>query len=96
MKKSSFLWSGAPCALVLTVAGYLAGPEAIAPNVGDTRLNGSKHRLADLRGQVVLVSFWATDCAPCVQEMPALVLRTIGAPDFAELHGPIERLLRAG
>jgi peroxiredoxin len=35
-------------------------------------LQGPKFRLADHRGQVVLINFWATWCPPCLEEMPAL------------------------
>jgi peroxiredoxin len=44
-----------------------------APALSYTLLDGRKSDLAALRGHVVLVNFWATDCAPCVEEMPALV-----------------------
>ena len=45
-----------------------------APALSYTLLDGRKGSLAALRGHVVLVNFWATDCAPCVEEMPAMVV----------------------
>ena len=44
-----------------------------APQVVFTSIQGEKLTTADLRGRVVLVNFWATDCAVCVKEMPRLV-----------------------
>jgi peroxiredoxin len=49
----------------------------MAPDVVFTSITGEKLATADLRGRVVLVNFWATDCAVCIREMPQLV-RTYG------------------
>jgi peroxiredoxin len=35
-------------------------------------VEGKVHRLADYKGKVVLLNFWATWCAPCEEELPAM------------------------
>ena len=43
-----------------------------APELVVTALNGETFDLAKLKGKVVLVSYWATWCAPCTKDMPKL------------------------
>lgn len=43
--------------------------------------DGNEKSLAGLRGQGLVINFWATWCAPCVKEMPALDRMAGAAPD---------------
>jgi cytochrome c biogenesis protein CcmG/thiol:disulfide interchange protein DsbE len=43
-----------------------------APDFDLEALDGGRIKLADLRGKVVMVNLWASWCAPCRAEMPAI------------------------
>ena len=44
-----------------------------APNVTFTTLEGKTISMDSLKGKMVLVNFWATDCPGCIKEMPDLI-----------------------
>ena len=60
-------------ALAAAAAYFMPMPKYAAPNAVFTSLSGERIALAQLRGKVVLVNFWAASCAICVHEMPAMV-----------------------
>jgi thiol-disulfide isomerase/thioredoxin len=57
---------------------------AVAPDFRLQDLNGASVSLGDLRGQVVVLNFWATWCGPCQAEMP-MIQESYNDGEFAVL-----------
>lgn len=64
-----------------------------APDVAFTDTAGHRLSLADFRGKVVLLNFWATWCVPCVEEMPSLdrLQAELGGDRFTVVPVSIDR-----
>jgi cytochrome c biogenesis protein CcmG/thiol:disulfide interchange protein DsbE len=54
----------------------LPSQDAPAPDFELSSLSGERIQLKDYRGQIVLLNFWTTWCAPCRLEMPAFQSRS--------------------
>jgi peroxiredoxin len=66
----------ATACVILVAAGALwLAPGGLdrAPEVTLKTLDGGRFELAELRGNPVLVTFWATSCRSCVKEIPHLI-----------------------
>jgi thiol-disulfide isomerase/thioredoxin len=59
----------AVCSLLTSCAG-LRGDSKLVQPIDE---NGLQQLIAQARGNVVLLNFWATWCEPCVEEFPALI-----------------------
>jgi thiol-disulfide isomerase/thioredoxin len=55
-------------------------PAKPAPAVTFADAAGGRHALSDLKGHYVLLNLWATWCAPCVSELPALARLKMAVP----------------
>ncbi|NMB75770.1 MAG: TlpA family protein disulfide reductase [Myxococcales bacterium] len=70
-------WMGAVLAAVAACSSAVRPDAGLAANrsVGEFSLrdlNGRRVRLSEHQGKVILLSFWATWCEPCQNELPQL------------------------
>jgi thiol-disulfide isomerase/thioredoxin len=73
-----------PLAQGEVAAVQVADKPVLAPYLAFAGPDGQPTTLAAFRGRTVLVNLWATWCAPCLHEMPALdaLQGALGGPDF--------------
>ena len=87
--------------LSVVAAGALEAPDKFVVyktprDIGEVAFSdekGQSMRLADFRGQVILLNIWATWCAPCREEMPTLdrLQASLGGSDFRVLALSVDR-----
>lgn len=69
------------------------GVPARAPKITFENRDGQIVNLVEFEGRVVLLNFWATWCAPCVEELPALdrLQARLGGRDLSVIALSVDR-----
>ena len=75
MKLKETLISLFALALIGTLGYLWIAPAGLktSPDISLVTIDGKELRLAELRGNPLLVTFWATTCPGCIKEMPHLI-----------------------
>ena len=85
--RGSLLATAALCLIALPGCNRGAKPNRIGKAAPDFTVGDGTNsvHLANYKGKIVLVNFWASWCGPCIQETPALVQLHHDRPDLTIL-----------
>jgi thiol-disulfide isomerase/thioredoxin len=87
--KRTVLIIGFLCAVVTSSKAQVVGTDVgdIAPEIDLPDTKGNKIALSSLRGELVLVDFWASWCGPCLKEQPELLKLYHAYPTQLAIYG---------
>jgi len=73
--KTRLVASIASVAAIIILLGFYHQSSEISPDQGHVfrSITGERFHLSDFRGKPLLLTFWATDCPSCVDEIPHLM-----------------------
>jgi peroxiredoxin len=73
MTRAKAVLAGAVAAVLIAPVLWWSWPSRQAPDVAFNLIDGRQLQTRQLRGKPLLISFWATSCPSCLQEIPDLV-----------------------
>jgi len=87
--KKTLLIAAFLCCVITSSKAQVVGVDVgdIAPEIDLPDAKGEKVALSSLRGNLVIVDFWASWCGPCIKEQPLLLKLHNAYPDKLSIYG---------